>query len=111
MQNKKGQGSLEYLLIIGGGILVAVVIIGAIVSLAGTGTGGTKRNVSDQTCHTYITQTACIAATISGATNPSSPEACTGADTGGFTVPNPCGWKQSNNPGLQCFLCPESTVS
>lgn len=51
---QKGQGSLEYLLIIGGGILVAVVIIGAIVSLAGTGTGGTKANVANQVCHTYL---------------------------------------------------------
>lgn len=61
---QKGQGSLEYLLIIGGGILVAVVIIGAIVSLAGTGTGGTKANVANQTCHTYLASSDCNTADI-----------------------------------------------
>lgn len=34
--NERGQGSLEYLLLIGGAILVAVIIIGLVISTSGT---------------------------------------------------------------------------
>ncbi|MBU0636558.1 hypothetical protein KKE06_06035 [Candidatus Micrarchaeota archaeon] len=56
---RKGQGSLEYLLIIGGGILVAVVIIGAIVSLAGTGGEGNVLTIAEQACNSYQTLAQC----------------------------------------------------
>ena len=64
--NKKGQGSLEYLLIIGGGILVAVVIIGAIISLAGTGTGGSTLAVGEASCNSYISEAQCKNANLNG---------------------------------------------
>ncbi len=38
--NKKGQGSIEYLLIIGAVILIVAIVIVALISLAGTATDG-----------------------------------------------------------------------
>ncbi|MFH0955364.1 MAG: hypothetical protein V1777_04645, partial [Candidatus Micrarchaeota archaeon] len=73
MFNKKGQGSLEYLLIIGGGILVAVIIIGAIISLAGTGTGSSRQNTANQACSAINNSLNCLAydnATWSGGNCP-----------------------------------------
>ena len=37
--NLKGQGSLEYLLLIGGAILVAAVVLSVLTNIADTGTG------------------------------------------------------------------------
>lgn len=112
MFNKKGQGSLEYLLIIGGGILVAVVIIGAIISLAGTGTGGTKANVANQTCHTYLTKASCEAAAASGIGATNAIADCTtttGDGTGDTTADGFCCYDlrnaadSANNPeGTRC---------
>lgn len=94
---KRGQGSLEYLLIIGGGILVAVVIIGAIVSLAGTGTGGTKATVAQQTCNTYIASGDCNAATMTIVS--STTTACDSYDT---ASPNQCCWIGTRPVGTRC---------
>lgn len=84
--NQKGQGSLEYLLIIGGGILVAVIIIGAIISLAGTGTGGSKQNAANQACMAILNPTNCTGFAITGATLGTCPT--------GYTIGlEDCCWK------------------
>ena len=107
---QKGQGSLEYLLIIGGGILVAVVIIGAIVSLAGTGTGGTKRSVADQTCHTYMTDstTDCNNTNNLSSIVQSTTTVCPNVITG---VELPCCWDGLQGPGLRCYANPENVYN
>ncbi len=110
---KRGQGSLEYLLIIGGGILVAVVIIGAIVSLAGTGTGGTKRSVANQTCSTYLDITTCEAELLSALgpkTLVASADECVpvplgdAADSDGLKA---CCFDDDKAVGTRCYLNPE----
>lgn len=89
--NKKGQGSLEYLLIIGGGILVAVIIIGAIISLAGTGTDTSSDNVRNSTCNTFLSSGACLAANP----DPTFPSSIVGNT-------QDCTWDGSKNQGLRC---------
>ena len=49
----KGQGSLEYLLLIGGAILVAVIVIALIVGLGGTGQQETEKSLLDGLCAKY----------------------------------------------------------
>jgi uncharacterized protein (UPF0333 family) len=58
MFNQKGQGSLEYLLILGGAILVAVIIIAAITSLPANNPAAYTSMVG--TCQTAsLNQTVC----------------------------------------------------
>lgn len=104
---QRGQGSLEYLLIIGGGILVAVVIIGAIVSLAGTGSGGTKANIANQTCHTYLAQAACESASNASLGIKSVDAACTTGGKGSTA----CCFDDTQNTGLKCFVNPKVTYN
>ena len=49
----KGQGALEYLLLIGGAILVAVIVIALIVGLGGTGGAEAQKSVRDGLCAKY----------------------------------------------------------
>ena len=49
----KGQGALEYLLLIGGAILVAVIVIALIVGLGGTGGAEATKSVKDGLCAKY----------------------------------------------------------
>ncbi|MBU0636082.1 metallophosphoesterase, partial [Candidatus Micrarchaeota archaeon] len=51
---QKAQGSLEYLLIIGGGIIVAVVIIGSALFLTETGTEGTITGFAQGVCASHL---------------------------------------------------------
>ncbi len=44
--DNRGQGALEYLLLIGGAVLIAAVVISLLVSMAGQGT-----NSADQASH------------------------------------------------------------
>lgn len=101
---QKGQGSLEYLLIIGGGILVAVVIIGAIVSLAGTGTGGTRQNIANQTCATFLQQDACVGYNVEGASAGTCGTNYTNYTTGSAAGSGDCCWSMlvgaSGDPGV-----------
>lgn len=94
---QKGQGSLEYLLIIGGGILVAVVIIGAIVSLAGTGSGGTKASIANQTCHTYLTSPDCNNANLEIITGINPANNCNASGT-----QDECCWDGTQAVGSRC---------
>jgi|SRR3989344_879836 len=50
---RKGQGALEYLLLIGGAILVAVIVIALIVGLGGTNAGEANKTVRDGLCSKY----------------------------------------------------------
>ena len=47
---KQGQGALEYLLLIGGAILVAVIVISILVGLGGTGTDQATQAAADALC-------------------------------------------------------------
>ncbi|MFH1391367.1 MAG: class III signal peptide-containing protein [Candidatus Diapherotrites archaeon] len=55
--DKKGQGALEYLLLIGGAVLVAVIVITLLLSIADT--GGTQTGLSAAT--SLCTQQAALA--------------------------------------------------
>lgn len=50
---KKGQGALEYLLLIGGAILVAVIVISILIGIAGTGEDETLLAVAHGICAKY----------------------------------------------------------
>jgi len=58
-RNKKGQGALEYLLIIGGAILVAVIVIMVIVSM-----GSTSRSTANETANQSKTITSTTLSSI-----------------------------------------------
>lgn len=87
---QKGQGSLEYLLIIGGGILVAVIIIGAIVTLAGQGSEGPQLTLAEQACNSYTQDFQCRAATVSGVAVSGAPACPTSYSNG--TNDKTCCW-------------------
>lgn len=67
--NRKGQGALEYLLLIGGAILVAVIVISILVGLTGSSGSETEITVIDGFCAKYQPGTAddddCIGAPAS----------------------------------------------
>ena len=58
MFKRKGQGSLEYLLLIGGAVLVAAIVIALVVSSAGTGADVTKCNAAKALCNSKYTTSA-----------------------------------------------------
>ncbi len=64
---KKGQGALEYLLLIGGAVLVAVIVITLLLGITNTGTGQTSNTAAAALC----TQKMAL-------TNPANGTACTG---------------------------------
>ncbi|MFH0955445.1 MAG: hypothetical protein V1777_05050 [Candidatus Micrarchaeota archaeon] len=99
----QAQGSLEYLLIIGGGILVAVVIIASVIQLGSTGVGGSQINLAGQTCNTFTTQSLCESAQFASV----SPTA--DCSTGNFGL-NDCCWDQTKTPGKRCSLNPTASV-
>ncbi len=51
---RKGQGALEYLLLIGGAILVAVIVISILVGLGGSGGVEAGRAAADAGCAKYV---------------------------------------------------------
>ncbi|MBI4044886.1 MAG: class III signal peptide-containing protein [Candidatus Diapherotrites archaeon] len=57
--NKKGQGALEYLLLIGGAILVAVIVITIITSVGSASGKQTEYNAIKALCAGFKTQAAC----------------------------------------------------
>ncbi|MFH0715032.1 MAG: class III signal peptide-containing protein [Candidatus Diapherotrites archaeon] len=67
--NKKGQGSLEYLLLIGGAVLVAVIVIALVITFGQTGGDTTTVSVVNSLCQQYTAQgeTACGTATVTNA--------------------------------------------
>ena len=50
---KQGQGALEYLLLIGGAILVAVIVISILVGLGGTGGAEAEYSALEAQCAKY----------------------------------------------------------
>ena len=67
---KKGQGALEYLLLIGGAVLIAVIVIAVITSLANTGKTGVTATVDCATkaCDACkAANAACYGSTAAGA--------------------------------------------
>ena len=48
--NKKGQGALEYLLLIGGAVLIAAVVLTLLVGLGGEAGAGTEQSVKIANC-------------------------------------------------------------
>lgn len=56
--NFKAQGSLEYLLLVGGGVLVAAIVIAIIVSSGSAGQDVTECNIANSICETS-TQASC----------------------------------------------------
>jgi uncharacterized protein (UPF0333 family) len=62
--NKKGQGALEYLLLIGGAVLIAVIVIALLVGMGSSSRANTEKNANDLTgaeavVPSYITSAAC----------------------------------------------------
>ncbi|GEM_PF-5776915 len=110
MFNQKGQGSIEYLLILGGAILVAVIIIAAVVSLGqSTGGGALSRNTLQGLCSTQGSETACEALAFDkAATTTNCQYGTTAAD---------CCWKAGGTlepvtPGeTKCWPNPTNTYS
>jgi uncharacterized protein (UPF0333 family) len=47
--NKKGQGALEYLLLIGGAVLIAVIVIALLVGMGSSGRQSTQENATTTT--------------------------------------------------------------
>ncbi|MBI4044888.1 MAG: class III signal peptide-containing protein [Candidatus Diapherotrites archaeon] len=62
--NKKGQGALEYLLLIGGAILVAVVVITILSQVGGSSGKQTEYNAISGICASKATQANCTAAEV-----------------------------------------------
>ncbi|MCR4335725.1 MAG: class III signal peptide-containing protein [archaeon] len=54
--DKKGQGALEYLLLIGGAVLVAVIVITLLLSIADTGQDETSQSTAAALCRTNAIQ-------------------------------------------------------
>ena len=67
--NKKGQGALEYLLLIGGAVLIAVIVIALLV-----GMGSSSRTNTEKTTEQLTQQEVVIPVNITGAS-------CTGTTT------------------------------
>ena len=57
--NKKGQGALEYLLLIGGALLVAVIVITIITSVGSASGKQTEYNAIKAICTGFKTPSAC----------------------------------------------------
>lgn len=62
--NKKGQGALEYLLLIGGAVLIAVIVIALLVGMGSSSRANTEKNANDLTgaeavVPAYITSAYC----------------------------------------------------
>ena len=93
----RGQGALEYLLIVGGGVLVAVVIIASVLQLGGTGTGGSQIALAGQTCNTFTTESLCESASFSGVT-------ATGSDASISSCTSTCCFGDSLSVGKKCYL-------
>ncbi len=66
---KKGQGALEYLLLIGGAVLIAVIVIAVITGLANTSgnTVNTSATCAIKTCDQCKNYTGCAGFGVSGA--------------------------------------------
>lgn len=101
MFSTKGQGSLEYLLILGGAILVAVIVITAITSTPNPGNVGL--NSLAATCQTSLNETVCEAVGApDGVTIPATP-VCAG--TGGSNTA--CCW---DNTAKRCSMNPGAHI-
>lgn len=59
--DRKGQGALEYLLLIGGAVLVAVIVIGLVLTFT-SNDDSQKIQIRDQGCRNLASQTACVSA-------------------------------------------------
>lgn len=83
--NRKGQGALEYLLLIGGAVLIAAIVITLIIGATTPTADLAKQRTWDSLCAQYSTGSSdCAAANIDGTSE--SPE-------------NDCAWDTS---GLAC---------
>lgn len=52
--NTKGQGALEYLLIIGGAVIVAGIVLTMLITTAPTVQGGTNQALADAMCAKFV---------------------------------------------------------
>lgn len=91
MFDQKGQGSLEYLLMIGGAVLVAAIVIGLVVTSAGdAGSNITSTTEYTSFCASFSDHTSCtsnLAVTKLGSTaNPNL--VCQAVTAGGAAVPS-----------------------
>ncbi len=66
--NKKGQGALEYLLLIGGAILVAVVVITVLSGIGQSGATQTEQTAATGLCTAKTDQVGCTAVTVGNCT-------------------------------------------
>lgn len=81
MFNQKGQGSLEYLLLIGGAVLVAAIVIGLVVT-SSQQAGGTISDATNNSAYcTSLTTYASCTEDITG--SPTNAERCLPVDSDG----------------------------
>jgi len=88
MFSKKGQGSLEYLLLIGGAVLVAAIVIALVVTSSTTARGPAQDNAILASCLAYSNQASCTAATP--------------GDIAGTNVADDCVWDTGRRKCLAC---------
>ena len=74
--NMKGQGALEYLLLIGGAVLVAAVVLSVITGLVGQGGTAAQTRATDALCASYL-QAECGTTGDPDGSGPLVPTACT----------------------------------
>ena len=84
----KGQGALEYLILIGAAVLIATVVIYFLTSSAGVQTCQNKRAMWESICRSKPMQDMCQDTVIEG-------------------VSNVCIWDSTNN---ECKLDPNATI-
>jgi len=100
MFTKKGQGSLEYLLILGGAILVAVIIIAAITMLPQNNPA--EANAIAASCQTAVNEQICENVSLSAGSKLTVSAVCPGA--GGALTP--CCFDSTAQAGKQCSINP-----
>lgn len=78
IKNKKGQGALEYLLLIGGAVLIAVIVIALLVGMGGQSRDSAKDQADKASKATDVPQPASITSV--------TPGACTDSTSGIITL-------------------------
>jgi len=99
--NKKGQGALEYLLIIGGAVLVAAIVISLMLSTATPTKCATQDSLLNALCAQFGSQASCAAGDPDGAGSAS----CAATDCSWDTTDIICKAEAAGTRSSTCFPC------
>jgi len=106
MFSRKGQGSLEYLLLIGGAVLVAAIVIALVISSGTSGGGETKLRTAAGLCYGRIAQvtepTVTVQTSIYYCCNQAAMTVGVGTYTGAATTNPPDGVSGTVAPFITC---------